>query len=144
MSSTYKRPTTSAKLPVSQTNREYNEKNDEAVMVLLGILCFIVCAVLIVLSSGNILVGILIVYFLAIVVARICITQFINNMSSYKEQGLFLQYNPVYNKLEIRRDFANKVFTGRKDLKTHFQQDFNNMLFWDVFFYITPLDITFK
>lgn len=59
-------------------------------------------------------------------------------------ENFSIEYNLWYNSIVIRRDIVGKIVTDKTVIIAVCRRRLNTLLFWDIFYHIHPIKITFE
>ncbi|AYV76741.1 MAG: hypothetical protein Terrestrivirus13_7 [Terrestrivirus sp.] len=62
----------------------------------------------------------------------------------FDSSNMHFEYNTFYNTIAIRRSLTSKVLTDKDTIINNLKQCFNMLLFFDIFYHVFPLKITFE
>jgi hypothetical protein len=62
----------------------------------------------------------------------------------FNSSDMHFEYNSFYNNVTVRRSLTGKVLTDKDVIINNLRNAFNILLFFDIFYHIFPLKVTFE
>ena len=80
----------------------------------------------------------MLLYIILIIIMRFYVTYLVLTENNYEQSGALMNYNPIYNSLEIKQLY---IYKSVETYTTQMHNLINNKLFFDITYHLMPLKI---